>query len=263
MNATGTRGPMDAGRARDSLNGLALGDAFGETWVPHLRRGGRAVPAYPGRSGGAAGVDRRYRDGFVAIPGPDHSGRGPARLPGACLRGRLLSRPVPWLRRVHARRPALHRRGRGLAGGDRPPVRRHGLVGKRRRAPRGCGRSRAGHFELEPAWVVGEVGCGLQISAQDTVPYAIWCAARHLDNLEEALWATASAGGDVDTTCAIAGGIVAARARAARAGCRVPRRGAVHGRLRVRAAPRRGAAARPGRLRRQPARARGRAGHRG
>jgi ADP-ribosylglycohydrolase len=66
-------------------------------------------------------------------------------------------------------------------------------------------------FELEPAWIAGEVGCGLQISAHDTVPYAIWCAARHLDNLEEALWATASAGGDVDTTCAIAGGIVAAR----------------------------------------------------
>jgi ADP-ribosylglycohydrolase len=32
-----------------------------------------------------------------------------------------------------------------------------------------------------------------------------------LGDLEEALWATASAGGDVDTTCAIAGGIVAAR----------------------------------------------------
>jgi ADP-ribosylglycohydrolase len=66
-------------------------------------------------------------------------------------------------------------------------------------------------FALEPSWIAGEVGCGGQISAQDTVPYAIWCAARHLDNLEEALWATASAGGDVDTTCAIAGGIVAAR----------------------------------------------------
>lgn len=66
-------------------------------------------------------------------------------------------------------------------------------------------------FALEPAWIAGEVGCGLQISAQDTVPYAIWCAARHLDNLQEALWATASAGGDVDTTCAITGGIVAAR----------------------------------------------------
>jgi ADP-ribosylglycohydrolase len=66
-------------------------------------------------------------------------------------------------------------------------------------------------FALEPTWIAGEVGCGLQVSAQDTVPYAIWCAARHLDNLEESLWATASAGGDVDTTCAIAGGIVAAR----------------------------------------------------
>jgi ADP-ribosylglycohydrolase len=66
-------------------------------------------------------------------------------------------------------------------------------------------------FTLEPAWIAGEVGCGLQISAPDTVPFAIWCAARHLDDLEEALWATASAGGDVDTTCAIAGGIVAAR----------------------------------------------------
>jgi ADP-ribosylglycohydrolase len=43
------------------------------------------------------------------------------------------------------------------------------------------------------------------------VPYAVWCAARHLDDLVETLWATASAGGDVDTTCAIAGGIVAAR----------------------------------------------------
>jgi ADP-ribosylglycohydrolase len=43
----------------------------------------------------------------------------------------------------------------------------------------------------------------------DTVPYAIWCAARHLDDLVEALWATVSVGGDIDTTCAIVGGIVA------------------------------------------------------
>jgi ADP-ribosylglycohydrolase len=66
-------------------------------------------------------------------------------------------------------------------------------------------------FRSAPQWVAGEVGCGQQISAPDTVPYAVWCAARHLDDLPEALWATASAGGDVDTTCAIAGGIVAAR----------------------------------------------------
>ncbi|MBV1851724.1 ADP-ribosylglycohydrolase family protein [Catellatospora tritici] len=66
-------------------------------------------------------------------------------------------------------------------------------------------------FSLAPTWVAGEVGCGRLISAQDTVPYALWCAARHLDDLPEALWATASAGGDIDTTCAIVGGIIAAR----------------------------------------------------
>jgi ADP-ribosylglycohydrolase len=66
-------------------------------------------------------------------------------------------------------------------------------------------------FSLEPQWIAATVGCGTQVSAPDTVPYAVWCAARHLDDLAGALWATASAGGDVDTTCAIVGGIVAAR----------------------------------------------------
>ncbi|MBD2776367.1 ADP-ribosylglycohydrolase family protein [Iningainema tapete] len=53
------------------------------------------------------------------------------------------------------------------------------------------------------------LGNGTYISAQDTVPFAIWCAAKHLDNYEEALWLTVSGLGDRDTTCAIAGGIVA------------------------------------------------------
>lgn len=66
-------------------------------------------------------------------------------------------------------------------------------------------------FTLDPRWIAGEVGSGSRISAPDTVPYALWCAARHLHDLPEALWATASAGGDIDTTCAIVGGIVAAR----------------------------------------------------
>lgn len=66
-------------------------------------------------------------------------------------------------------------------------------------------------FSHAPQWTAGEVGCGALISAPDTVPYAIWCAARHLDDLVEAMWATVSAGGDMDTTCAIVGGIVAAR----------------------------------------------------
>jgi ADP-ribosylglycohydrolase len=66
-------------------------------------------------------------------------------------------------------------------------------------------------WSTQPQWIAGEVGCGNLISAPDTVPYAIWCAARHLEDLVEALWATVSAGGDMDTTCAIVGGIVAAR----------------------------------------------------
>ncbi len=43
----------------------------------------------------------------------------------------------------------------------------------------------------------------------DTVPFCLWCAAQYLDNYEEAMWATVSALGDRDTTCAIVGGIVA------------------------------------------------------
>ncbi len=53
------------------------------------------------------------------------------------------------------------------------------------------------------------LGNGSEISAQDTVPLCIWCAARHLDDFEEAMWNTVSALGDRDTTCAIVGGIVA------------------------------------------------------
>ncbi len=55
----------------------------------------------------------------------------------------------------------------------------------------------------------GVLGCGMRITAPDTVPFALWCAARHLDDYEEALWATVSGLGDRDTTCAIVGGVVA------------------------------------------------------
>jgi ADP-ribosylglycohydrolase len=63
----------------------------------------------------------------------------------------------------------------------------------------------------DPRHVAGMLGCGLEISAVDTVPYAIWCAAGHLGDLTEALWATALPGGDIDTTCAIVGGIIGGR----------------------------------------------------
>ena len=57
--------------------------------------------------------------------------------------------------------------------------------------------------------VVGKIGNGSGISAQDTVPYVLWCACESLANYEESIWLTASGGGDVDTTCAMVGGIVA------------------------------------------------------
>ncbi|GGO91440.1 ADP-ribosylglycohydrolase family protein [Wenjunlia tyrosinilytica] len=57
--------------------------------------------------------------------------------------------------------------------------------------------------------VAAVLGCGRRTSAQDTVPFALWAAARNLGDFTEAFWTTARAGGDVDTTCAIVGGIVA------------------------------------------------------
>jgi ADP-ribosylglycohydrolase len=53
------------------------------------------------------------------------------------------------------------------------------------------------------------LGNGSRVIAQDTVPFALWCAARHIDDYKEALWSTVEAGGDRDTNCAIVGGIVA------------------------------------------------------
>ncbi|QNA75757.1 ADP-ribosylglycohydrolase family protein [Streptomyces sp. So13.3] len=61
------------------------------------------------------------------------------------------------------------------------------------------------------ATVAAVLGCGRRTSAHDTVPFALWSAARHLDDYQQAFWTTAKAGGDVDTTCAIVGGIIAAR----------------------------------------------------
>ena len=58
-------------------------------------------------------------------------------------------------------------------------------------------------------FAVSVLGNGVGVSAQDTVPFSLWCAAGHLTNYEEALWLTVSGLGDRDTTCAIVGGIVA------------------------------------------------------
>lgn len=52
------------------------------------------------------------------------------------------------------------------------------------------------------------LGNGMDMSAQRTVPFAIWCATMYRHDFEEAIWQSVSAGGDTDTTCAIIGGIV-------------------------------------------------------
>lgn len=53
------------------------------------------------------------------------------------------------------------------------------------------------------------LGNGSQVTAPDTVPFALWCAATYCLDYPEALWETASGLGDIDTNCAIVGGIVA------------------------------------------------------
>ncbi|HVK76213.1 MAG TPA: ADP-ribosylglycohydrolase family protein [Kofleriaceae bacterium] len=54
------------------------------------------------------------------------------------------------------------------------------------------------------------LGNGARVLCEDTVPFCLWIVAHHLDSYEEALWATLQPIGDIDTTCAIVGGILAA-----------------------------------------------------
>ncbi len=58
-------------------------------------------------------------------------------------------------------------------------------------------------------FAVSILGNGTGMSAQDTVPLALWCCGQHLNDYPQALWLAVSAGGDRDTVCAIVGGVVA------------------------------------------------------
>jgi ADP-ribosylglycohydrolase len=55
-----------------------------------------------------------------------------------------------------------------------------------------------------------ELGTGSRAMAQDSVPFAIWVAAHHLGDYPAAITTCVAGGGDVDTTAAMAGGVVAA-----------------------------------------------------
>ncbi|MGW6933872.1 ADP-ribosylglycohydrolase family protein [Lentzea sp. NPDC054927] len=58
----------------------------------------------------------------------------------------------------------------------------------------------------EAAYVLGN---GSRVTAQDTVPFTLWVAAHHLGDYRAAITTCVKAGGDVDTTAAIVGGIIA------------------------------------------------------
>jgi hypothetical protein len=65
--------------------------------------------------------------------------------------------------------------------------------------------------EPDPVVAAKVLGNGSRTSAADTVPYALWCAARRLVDYRAAIWEAIAPGGDMDTVAAIAGGVVAAR----------------------------------------------------
>jgi ADP-ribosylglycohydrolase len=64
-------------------------------------------------------------------------------------------------------------------------------------------------LELSPRTAASVLGNGSQVISSDTVPFCLWCTARHATDYTSALWTTVSGLGDRDTTCAIVGGIVA------------------------------------------------------
>lgn len=74
---------------------------------------------------------------------------------------------------------------------------------------RGVERAADLDFDTSIESVVSFVGNGRNISCQDTVPFCVWVTANHLDDYRAAIVRTVRGGGDIDTNCAIVGGIVA------------------------------------------------------
>lgn len=62
----------------------------------------------------------------------------------------------------------------------------------------------------DPREAASALGTGREIAAHDTVPLALWIAARFPESFEDALWTVAQLAEDVDTVGAIVGGVLAA-----------------------------------------------------
>ncbi|MES9508510.1 ADP-ribosylglycohydrolase family protein [Streptomyces sp. NPDC000609] len=269
----------DPAAARRSLEGLSLGDAFGERWFPLFREPGRAFdeikarrtpeePVWPWTDDTAlaralqrvldehgrveqdrlalcfalafeADQARGYGHGMhILLPEllarpADWRTLAPELFEGGSLGNGAAMRVAPLGARFHqdiglaAEQAALqaavtHAHPEGIAGAVAVAVAaalsvrgEFTLAAVADRTPEGLvrdGLRRAADvpFATEPWKAADLLGNGQRIRADDTVPFALWTAARHPDDLEAALWATAEGLGDVDTTCAITGGVVGA-----------------------------------------------------
>jgi ADP-ribosylglycohydrolase len=65
--------------------------------------------------------------------------------------------------------------------------------------------------QTSTSFAAAVLGVGADLSCVDTVPFALWIAATSLDNFADAMWRAVEEAIDVDTICAIVGGIVAMR----------------------------------------------------
>jgi ADP-ribosylglycohydrolase len=68
-------------------------------------------------------------------------------------------------------------------------------------------KSKSVAYDFQIETVKSILGNGSNMTAQDTVPFAIWCTAYNLANFQEALWKAVSILGDRDTICAMVGGM--------------------------------------------------------
>lgn len=62
--------------------------------------------------------------------------------------------------------------------------------------------------KTHPDTLAAVLGNGIRMTAQDTVPVALWCAAHYAHDLEQALWRAVGVLGDRDTIGAIVGSLV-------------------------------------------------------
>jgi ADP-ribosylglycohydrolase len=97
---------------------------------------------------------------------------------------------------------------------DRGPLGAEWIAAVRDAVPAGYTRDAIGDALAVPAGAsiieaASTLGNGSGVTAPDTVPLCLWVAARSSIDFEAALWEMVNAFGDIDTTCAIVGGIVA------------------------------------------------------